>query len=656
MFSFYPAIPRKWVTLPYFLYNALMLQWRCRPELSKETLRRLRNIPKGAGVIIVSNHTDEMDIRVLIEGARRGKRRLRFMVNREAFEEMKGFAGFWLQRIGCFSVERGASDARAREYALNTIKAAREALVMFPEGEIYYLNDEVQAFKTGAVYLGFEALQEMLRLNPRASVYVLPVAVKYRYVEPVAEILKDRLQKLEDVIRIKPRTAKMQERLNDLTRYVMKHYKMGDAARNFRMHWTKISEDIGAWRVVMVARLEKKYKEIWEQPSRQLLDRANSLASEIRKRLDGDPNLTEEAKKDLRRDLEILKRTVWFAGWSPQYHMEKPSAERLAESIIKLEREILGIHRPSALGRRAVDIRAGEPILLNWFLEEYAADSKAVCRKITDYLRETVQCLVRESRTPGISEIMPERNKREVVNLYVISEDGQKVFLDHYKNGHDKAVIIAPGFFNSKSAVLLKELAGILSEKYDAAVMDFRGHGQSPGLFYWTAKEYLDLKAVIVYLRKQYSAVGLIGFSLGAATSIITASMPDVDVKTVVAVSPPTEFEKIEYRFWELEPDHDIFYNLVGEGRYGKGVRPGPFWLKKDKPIHCITKVKAPILFLHGTKDWLIKPEHSAQLYEAAKSKKKLIMVKGGPHAEYLILKNREATVKPILEWLEETL
>ncbi len=245
--------------------------------------------------------------------------------------------------------------------------------------------------------------------------------------------------------------------------------------------------------------------------------------------------------------------------------------------------------------------------------------------------------------------------KCKVQNLHVLSADGQKVYLDHYQNGHKKAVIIAHGFFNSKSSVLIKVLADSLLDEYDVAILDFRGHGQSPGLFYWTTKEYLDLEAVIDLMVPQYEAVGLIGFSLGAATSIITASRSE-KIKSLIAISPPTEFEKIEYHFWELDPDQDIFYNLVGEGRYGKGVRPGPFWLKKDKPIVCVEKVKAPILFIHGTKDWLIKPNHSSELFNAAKSKKSLVLIEGGPHAEYLLLKNKKETVEPIQQWLRETL
>jgi hypothetical protein len=237
----------------------------------------------------------------------------------------------------------------------------------------------------------------------------------------------------------------------------------------------------------------------------------------------------------------------------------------------------------------------------------------------------------------------------------VLTEDNQRIFYDHYKRGHSRLVVIAHGFFNSKTAVLLKELGAEFQDQYDIVILDFRGHGQSAGLFCWTAKEYLDLIAVLEDVRKDYDKIGLIGFSLGAATSIITASKVDW-LDSIVAVSAPTEFAKIEYHFWALDVENDILYNVIGKGRIGKGVRPGPFWLKKDKPIHCVSKVKAPVLFLHGESDWLIKASHSQKLYSRAVSRKNLVIIKNGPHAEYLIRKNKKETIKFMRDWLKETL
>ena len=146
----------------------------------------------------------------------------------------------------------------------------------------------------------------------------------------------------------------------------------------------------------------------------------------------------------------------------------------------------------------------------------------------------------------------------QIISNSLLTIDGQTIHYDLYQHGHKQLIIIAHGFFNSKDALLLKELGHALSNQYDILIMDFRGHGKSSGLFYWTSKEYLDLQAVLEHVKSSYTEIGVIGFSLGAATSIIAASNVE-GIATVISISAPSEFEKIEYRFWELDIENDIF-------------------------------------------------------------------------------------------------
>lgn len=245
---------------------------------------------------------------------------------------------------------------------------------------------------------------------------------------------------------------------------------------------------------------------------------------------------------------------------------------------------------------------------------------------------------------------------KEPVRLsgYLLTQDRNRIAYEHYDGGRNQVIIIAHGFFVSKASPLLKSLKDKLVDIYDVIMFDFRGHGKSEGLFSWTAKEGFDLKAILGYARKKYKRVGLIAFSLGASISInVLADCDSVD--SFICVSAPSELRKIEFRFWELDLENDVFYNL-GEGKTGKGVRLGPFWLKKQKPIEAIKKIKCPVLYIHGDKDWVVGSGHSKRLYENTKTRKEIKIIEGGPHAEYLLRKGLQNMVKLIKEWFWETI
>ncbi len=238
---------------------------------------------------------------------------------------------------------------------------------------------------------------------------------------------------------------------------------------------------------------------------------------------------------------------------------------------------------------------------------------------------------------------------------YIKTADDVNICFDYWPGNHQRLIVVAHGFFNSRKGRLIQTLGKFLAQNYDVILIDFRGHGDSHGIFSWTSKEFLDLEAVLSLARPRYKKIGVVGFSLGAATSIITAARCEL-IDSLVSVSAPSQLSKIEYHFWDLNFENDIVYNLIQEGRIGKGVRPGAFWFKKEKPIEAILKVKVPTLFLHGDKDWIIRSWHSEELYKHSKSYKKIHILKKGPHAEYLIRKNKEEMFKLIEDWFKETL
>lgn len=242
---------------------------------------------------------------------------------------------------------------------------------------------------------------------------------------------------------------------------------------------------------------------------------------------------------------------------------------------------------------------------------------------------------------------------------FLQTSDKVSIAYEHDLSGQRNLVIICPGFFNSMQNRLMKAVRAIILQKYDALNFDFRGHGKSSGKFTWTAKEHFDLEAVINYAVSQgYAGIGLIAFSLGAATSINALSRCK-QVQSLILVSAPFSFWEINYHFWEPE----MFSDLRDNFKYcwqGKGVRAGNLFLRKPIPLTSILRIKdLPIMFVHGTRDWIIKDYHSRKLYQAYKvgaGMKKLVLINGGLHAERLIQQDKKRMEYLMLGWFSKTL
>lgn len=245
------------------------------------------------------------------------------------------------------------------------------------------------------------------------------------------------------------------------------------------------------------------------------------------------------------------------------------------------------------------------------------------------------------------------RNERD---RSVMTEDGKRIALFHIKGGFSKVVIIAHGFYNNKDTVLFRRIAEAFSKEYDVIVFDFRGHGKSSDVFTWTAHEQKDLRAVIAYAKEnRYAKIGVIGFSLGAAVALIEAGCKK-NIDSVIAVSPPADLGSIDYHFWEKDMLEDLKLNFGFKGR-GKGARPGSPSLEKTRPIDIVDKISpASILFLHGEKDWLIKPSHSQRLFDRAKDPKALTIIKDGGHAERMFDVFPDQFMRICLDRFRETL
>lgn len=233
---------------------------------------------------------------------------------------------------------------------------------------------------------------------------------------------------------------------------------------------------------------------------------------------------------------------------------------------------------------------------------------------------------------------MNKRAEKEKIEVKVSSLDKTRIAFNHLrKGGRDAVFVVCHGFAMSKDARLFLELSDDLYKLHDVITMDQRGHGESGGIYSFTAKEHEDIKAVIDYARVSYRRIYLLGFSLGAASAIIEAAKYK-NVDGVIAVSAPLSFEKIENRFWEKDA---FLPGLQNIGGHTFRLRLGNIFIKKKRPVDVIGKIApVPVLIIHGDNDPIIFRHHAEALYKKAKEPKKLVMIKNGLHAEDLYRQN----------------
>jgi alpha/beta superfamily hydrolase len=116
------------------------------------------------------------------------------------------------------------------------------------------------------------------------------------------------------------------------------------------------------------------------------------------------------------------------------------------------------------------------------------------------------------------------KKEKHIKEDILYTQDKVQIAYEHISRGSDSIIIICPGFFNSKKNRWMRRVADAVSSEYDTIIFDFRGHGDSGGKFSWAAKEYLDLEAILNYVKKRgYKKIGILAFSLGAAASTIVA-------------------------------------------------------------------------------------------------------------------------------------
>ena len=392
--DFRPAKPWGWLIGFAAQLNRLLLRRHIVLDILPDDLTLLRNLPRGC--LIAPNHAHYDDPQVTFELARRAGRRVIFMATREAFDVCRGIWGWCLQRLGVFSVNRGGSNVEAGKFARSVLVNGAYDLLMFPEGEIYLLNDVVMPLKPGAARLALDAASDLDRQGRPRPVFVVPVAIKYRFMGNAGPALEATTARLEAQVFGEPRTGALYPRIVSLGVQLLSRAEEEYGVKPDPT-WDPFERVLRLRRTVL-ERLECKHlgrvREGFDfDRARKLMIRIQGLLLRKHGTSGYYGSSTAPADDPLSADLEAANLCARSVAFRDDYLADRPTPERMAETLTKLEREVLGRQIRTALGKRRAVIRIAPPVDVLEYLARGKVGSSLdeVLEAVTTRIHETLQ-------------------------------------------------------------------------------------------------------------------------------------------------------------------------------------------------------------------------------------------------------------------------
>ena len=200
------------------------------------------------------------------------------------------------------------------------------------------------------------------------------------------------------------------------------------------------------------------------------------------------------------------------------------------------------------------------------------------------------------------------------------------------------AVLLVHGFYGDMDEWgMFKTFARLLTNKgFLVYRFDLSGCGRSEGDYSKTTLTKLaeDVRSILDFIKKRPAVdrrrLGLVGFSLG--TSTILALRPR-DVKCLVFIgSVAHPYELLQLLFGEGFHPGGVSSRVTSKGQR---VEMGPaFWadFQRHNLPRQMSKLKAPILFLHGEKDNVVPLREAEILLDAAAEPKELVLTPEDGH------------------------
>ncbi|MES2439657.1 MAG: 1-acyl-sn-glycerol-3-phosphate acyltransferase [Verrucomicrobiota bacterium] len=387
-YTFRPPQPQEWLRpLGLALNREVHLKRKYRiGKIEGEGFQRIRELNEaGNAVLLAPNHSDHSDPHVVMELVARHGMRAMFMAAREIFE-VSPVASWALQSMGVFSVDRDGPDLSAIKTAIGLLESGNDPLVMFPEGEIYHHHRRLDPLNEGVASI---LLKVAGRMPVGKGAFLVPVGLRFFHDPSVEATFRDRLSRLEDRIGWTPKPLMpVDDRIHRLGTGILAlketEYLGYSGSGDVQSRLTHLCESL---LTLVEGRYPRDAKAVTPP------ERVRALRYRIRRRLlDVEKPPTHDEKETLLDDLDRVFTALQAHSYIGDYLLADPTLDRRAETILKLEEDLLGF--PTYPINRTAHVIAGEPIPVSEMLAAGSLPAKGGALQLTELLEKRLGALI----------------------------------------------------------------------------------------------------------------------------------------------------------------------------------------------------------------------------------------------------------------------
>lgn len=384
-----PKLSPFWVKVCGPVRRRMQVRTQRLREIEVRGLEHLRAADAaGRGILITPNHSGHADAYIMYEAAQRLGKPFYFMTAWQVLGLQNVFRRTFLRWHGCFSVDREGTDLRAFKQTVEILQSEPNPLVIFPEGEVYHLNERVTPFREGPATMALAAARKAER-----EVVCVPCGIRYAYIEdPTAELLEV-MDRLEEAMFWRPRPdVPLAKRIYQLGEGLLALKELEYLGKTCE---GSVPERVANLAEQILSGLEERYgiSSDGTNPTK-VPERVKGCRQHAIKVLG---ELAEDSveRRAYHNDLDDLFLVVQMFSYPGDYVSENPTIERLAETLDKFEEDVLGRTTATIRGARKATVTFGEPIVVTVDRKNRNAGAE-----LTRKLEQEVQRLLDETPLP----------------------------------------------------------------------------------------------------------------------------------------------------------------------------------------------------------------------------------------------------------------